>query len=104
MSDNSLSPEKQNLLAEVKDVIQQTETILQATAGEGNEQAKALKQKLAANLSVAKDRLIAAEEVALARAKATARATDQYVHEHPWKALGIGAAVGFLLGMLVSRR
>jgi len=26
------------------------------------------------------------------------------VHENPWKSVGIAAAVGFLLGMLIHRR
>jgi ElaB/YqjD/DUF883 family membrane-anchored ribosome-binding protein len=32
------------------------------------------------------------------------RATDGYVHERPWTALGIAAAVGVLLGALTVRR
>ena len=35
---------------------------------------------------------------------AAAKVTDNYVHEHPWKAIGIAAAIAFLLGLLVSRR
>ena len=30
--------------------------------------------------------------------------TDEYVHEHPWKAVGIAAGVGFVLGLLIGRR
>ena len=37
-------------------------------------------------------------------AKATAKATDVYVHENPWKSIGIAAGVGLMLGMLISRR
>jgi ElaB/YqjD/DUF883 family membrane-anchored ribosome-binding protein len=33
-----------------------------------------------------------------------ARATDQMVRDNPWRAIGVGAAVGLLLGYLVSRR
>jgi ElaB/YqjD/DUF883 family membrane-anchored ribosome-binding protein len=36
--------------------------------------------------------------------KAAARATDTYVHENPWKAVGIAAGAGILFGMLISRR
>jgi ElaB/YqjD/DUF883 family membrane-anchored ribosome-binding protein len=38
------------------------------------------------------------------RAKAAAQATDDYVHDHPWKAVGFAAAIGVILGMLISRR
>jgi ElaB/YqjD/DUF883 family membrane-anchored ribosome-binding protein len=33
-----------------------------------------------------------------------ARATDEYVHDNPWQAIGVAAAVGFLLGLVVARR
>ena len=36
--------------------------------------------------------------------KEAARATDEYVHEHPWQAVGAAAGVGFLIGMLIARR
>jgi ElaB/YqjD/DUF883 family membrane-anchored ribosome-binding protein len=42
--------------------------------------------------------------VVVGKAKVAAKATDDYVHENPWKSIGIAAGVGFLLGMLVSRR
>ena len=34
------------------------------------------------------------------RAKAAARATDEYVRDNPWQALGVAAAVGFLIGLV----
>jgi ElaB/YqjD/DUF883 family membrane-anchored ribosome-binding protein len=33
-----------------------------------------------------------------------AKATDEAVHEHPYKAIGIALGVGALLGYLISRR
>ena len=32
-----------------------------------------------------------------------AKMTDEYVHENPWKAAGVGAGVGLIIGMLISR-
>ena len=37
-------------------------------------------------------------------AKRYARATDGYVHENPWIALGVAAAAGLLIGALLARR
>ena len=37
-------------------------------------------------------------------AKAAARATDDYVHDNPWQAIGAAAAIGFLAGLLMNRR
>ena len=40
----------------------------------------------------------------LDRIKDAARATDDYVHEHPWHAVGIAAAAGLLLGVVIAKR
>lgn len=37
-------------------------------------------------------------------AKQAADFTDGYVHDNPWRAIGMGAAIGLLVGFLVSRR
>ena len=38
------------------------------------------------------------------KGKAAADATDQFVRENPWAALGIAAAVGCVVGLLLSPR
>jgi ElaB/YqjD/DUF883 family membrane-anchored ribosome-binding protein len=37
-------------------------------------------------------------------ARSTAHATDDYVHAQPWRAVGISAAVGLLVGFALARR
>lgn len=44
------------------------------------------------------------EDRAVYRARHAARSADQAVHAHPYRAAGIGAAAGLLLGLLLSRR
>ena len=39
-----------------------------------------------------------------ARGRDLAHATDGYVQERPWTALGVAAAVGVILGLLAARR
>jgi len=38
------------------------------------------------------------------QAKQATRITDDYVRDNPWKVVGIAAAVGIVLGMLMTRR
>jgi len=38
------------------------------------------------------------------KGKVAADATDQFVRENPWAALGIAAAAGCLVGLLFSRK
>jgi len=30
--------------------------------------------------------------------------TDVYVHDNPWRSIGIAAGIGFLVGLLTGRR
>ncbi|MET0265316.1 MAG: DUF883 domain-containing protein [Duganella sp.] len=44
------------------------------------------------------------EDTVLAHSRDAARQADVYVHDNPWKAVGIGAAIGLLAGLLITRR
>lgn len=101
---STFTQEKEQLLEDVREVLASTEDLIGAVAEEGGAQSQELRRRLADNLKLAKDKLVAAEQAVVGKAKVAAKATDVYVHENPWKAVGIAAGVGFLLGMLVSRR
>ena len=104
MSQQAIAAENEQLLQDVRDVLSNTEDLLQAAGDEGGEKAKELRQRVSANLRQAKKRLIEVEQAVAGKAKAAAKATDEYVHENPWKSIGIAAGVGLLLGVLISRR
>jgi ElaB/YqjD/DUF883 family membrane-anchored ribosome-binding protein len=40
----------------------------------------------------------------VARAKAAGHAADDYVHENPWRAIGVAAGIGVIIGLLIGRR
>lgn len=95
---------KQKLVADLKVLIGDTEELLRATAGQAGEKIAVARERIQASLAVYKDRLVDAEHALVEKTKEAARATDEYVHEHPWQAVGVAAGIGFLLGLLVSRR
>jgi ElaB/YqjD/DUF883 family membrane-anchored ribosome-binding protein len=39
-----------------------------------------------------------------ARTREAAHKTNAYVHDNPWPSIGVAAAVGLLVGLLISRR
>jgi len=100
MAENTTS----SLLDESQEILQRTEQLIGDAAVATGKEAEALQARILAGLRDAKARLADAEEIAMDKAKAAAKATDHYVHENPWKAIGIGAAVGVVIGMLISRR
>ncbi len=104
MSQELTVANKDKLVADLKVVIADAEEILRATAGAAGEKAAEMREKIEARLRDAKLRLADAEALIMDKAKAAAAATDDFVHEHPWKAVGVAAAVGLALGVLIGRR
>lgn len=82
----------------------QAEALLARAGSETGEDVRDLQAEVGALLLNAKSRLIELEEEATERAAAAARAGDDYVHEHPWQAVGLAAVAGFVLGALITRR
>jgi ElaB/YqjD/DUF883 family membrane-anchored ribosome-binding protein len=103
MSENAgLSREK--LIDEFTTVLSEAEEMLKKAATETGEKARDLRSQVESKLLHAKLHLQELEGAAVDRAKAAARATDDYVHDNPWQAVGVAAAIGFLVGLVVSRR
>lgn len=101
-TDNTVSKEK--LVQDLKIVISDTEELLRATASTAGEKVTAARDKVENSLRRAKVKLADFEDVIIDRSKQAAHATDEYVHEHPWRAVGVAAGVGVIIGMLISRR
>lgn len=102
MTADTISKEK--LITDLKVLITDTEELLRATTGQAGEKIAVARERIQASLVVYKDKLLDAEQALMERTKEAARATDEYVHEHPWQAVGAAAGVGLLLGMLIARR
>ena len=95
---------KEQLIADFKAVVADAEALLRATANQGGEELAEVRTKAEESLRVVKAR-IADEQVALlVKTKEAAKATDAYVHENPWKAVGVAAGVGLVIGLLSGRR
>ncbi len=95
---------KEQLIADFKVVMSDAEALIKASANQGGEALATVRAKAQESLALAKAKMADAEAAVLDRAKAAAKATDVYVHENPWKAIGIGAGVGVLIGFIMGRR
>lgn len=103
-TENSMENLSNEVIADFKAVVADAEALLKATANQGDEKLAEVRGKVEESLRVVKARMADAQAELVARTKAAARATDAYVHENPWKAVGLGAGIGFLLGLLIGRR
>ena len=100
----STEASKDKLVADLKIVVADADELLRATASQAGEKAVAARERIQTSLAAAKIKVVEAERAALEKAKLAAKEADEYVHEHPWKAVGIAAAAGLVLGLLIGRR
>lgn len=94
---------KGKLMQDLHVVVADAEELLRVTAGQAGEKASAVRERIQENLAAAKEHLAVARESLIVKTKQAAKVTDEYVHESPWKAVGIAAGVGLVVGVLISR-
>lgn len=102
MSDTTQAKEK--LAADFRAVMDDIDSLMTATTNKADGEVKALRARIQDRLSGAKEKLLDAQHEAVQRAKDAASATDDYVHANPWQSIGVAAAVGLALGVLIGRR
>lgn len=105
-TDNHAAPAspRDKLMADLKVVIADAEELLKMTAGQAGDRAADIRHRMELRLSRARADLARVQSQAATSAREAGKAADHYVHENPWTAVGIGAGVGLLLGLLISRR
>jgi ElaB/YqjD/DUF883 family membrane-anchored ribosome-binding protein len=81
-------------------LVEDARALMTATADVAGEKVGEARQRLAAALENAKKIAGRVRD----KAVQTAQAADEAVHEHPYKAIAIGAGVGALIGFIAARR
>ncbi len=95
---------REKLMEDLKVLVTDAEELLKATASQTAEPIAAARAKAEESLKAARARLAEAQEPVIEKTKAAAKCADEYVRANPWRAVGIAAAAGFILGILDSRR
>ncbi len=95
---------KERLMTDVNAVLADAEELLRQAAQASGEHATDLRKRAQAAIASAKTRLTEAEHRVMDQARHAAKATDTWVHEHPWTAVGVAAGIGVLLGLVINRR
>ena len=98
------SDAREKLMNDMKTIIGNAESWLKTSAAQTGTDMRAMKEQFEATLKTAKTDLLHMEANMLARTKLAALATDTLVKDNPWKAVGLGAAVGVLFGLLITRK
>ena len=88
----------------VSKAISGAEDMLTQAANTTGEKAAELRGRALEQLKALQASLKDAHGVALEKSKAAAHATDDYVHENPWRSIVAAASIGVFVGLLIARR
>ncbi len=92
------------LMADFQALVSDTERLLEHTASLAGDQAEELRAQIQERLLKARATLEDTKESLQERGQAAVNATEDYVQANPWQSVGIAAGVGFLIGLLATRR
>ena len=89
---------------DVQNVVTEAQELLKTVKEEGASQIDQMKTKVSAQLDTAKQKFGEIQQTVQDGAKIAMNETDAYVRANPWTAIGIGAAVGAVIGYLAGRQ
>ena len=96
---------KKKLIKDLKTVVNDAEELLKKAASDQTREWIATAQSKAKKSLKAVNDWLAAEEGAMtAKARATAKATEDYVRANTWMVMGMAALAGLVVGILAVRR
>ena len=94
----------ENLRAELKSLADTLEEVLNSSADKSKEEVSKLRSKAEKALKESRYRLGETGDALAKQTREAAARADEYVRDNPWTGVGIGAAVGVVLGVLLTRR
>ena len=98
------TPTSNPIARDFQNVVDDAHELLKTVESEGTGKLNQARSKLQDSYDVARAKLIEAGGIVTENAKQYATRADDYVHANPWQAVGVGAAVGALVGFLLARR
>lgn len=104
MNAKSISAIADDVESDVNKAISGAEDMLTQAANATGEKAAELRGRALEQLRALRERLSDAQHTALEKSKAAVHATDDFVHDHPWRSILAAASLGVVVGLLISRR
>ena len=97
-----------SLLKNLKDLIGDIETTTREATGHASERMRSVQDQITAQIGPRLDQILDSAKTVAQDAKTvaqdSAKVADDTVRENPWKAVGVAAVVGILLGSMVKRK
>lgn len=103
-SRHTVEGRKNQLVKDLKDVVGDADELLNELANSTAEEFAATRSRIEERLGKVRASLEDARVAAFRKLGAAADATQEYVHENPWKAIGLPVVAGLIVAFLLSRR
>lgn len=100
----SLSDDNQKLVHDLQTVIDEAESLLKSADLPSSADFQSAKDRFERTIKNARDEIVRVEQLLVHKAKEAAQGTDDFVQGNPWQAVGLGAAIGLVVGLLISRK
>ncbi|MBV4488312.1 YqjD family protein [Pseudomonas sp. SWRI153] len=104
MASTTAKTAQEILMNDFQTLVADTERLLEHTKTLAGDQADELRGQIHESLLRARETLKLTEDTLRERGQAAVTATEDYVSANPWQSVGIAAGVGFLIGLLATRR
>jgi ElaB/YqjD/DUF883 family membrane-anchored ribosome-binding protein len=101
---NSMGKNTSPIARDIQNVVTDAQELLKTVQSEGENKLADVKTKVQAKLDNARQMLGQLQTSVQDGAKVAVDTTDAYVRANPWRAVGISAALGALIGFLAARR
>ena len=89
---------------DIQNVVSDAQDLLKTVQDTGSEKMGEMRAKMQAQIDAARQTLTELQQGVQDGAKVAINTTDEYVRANPWRAVGISAGIGALIGFLIARR
>jgi ElaB/YqjD/DUF883 family membrane-anchored ribosome-binding protein len=98
-----MNTQSQKLVADIKTLLDDAETLAKATATESSDKIVELRRRVQQTVTEVKPHLATLETAVSRQVSSAVTCTDTYVHNNPWTSMGVSAGIGLVIGLLISR-
>ncbi len=101
---NNFDENAEDIHNDVSQLADTLEEVLSSSGEKSKEELSKIRSKAEQALKQSRYRLGETGDAIAKQTRVAAARADEYVRENPWTGVGIGAAIGVVLGVLLSRR
>lgn len=92
------------LVADFRNVVADAEALLKATAQQGGEELDALRARARKSISKVNEGMAESGHAIVSGSRKAVRASNAFVHRHPWYLALAASGVALAVGVLIARR